>query len=223
MKYLYPFAFAALVMLTGCQNAPEPDSTADTEVEETTTTQPQTLADAAAEAPAKAHAGAAAEEPAKPEVLDDKGGEVEVGAVKLAAPAGWGRKAASSGFVAAEYVLPRAKGDEADGRLTLSAAGGSVDANVDRWRSQFAPKPTKEDTKKIQVEGLEITTVDFSGDFNDSRGMRGPSVLRKNYRMIAAIIPVGDQAIFVKAYGPQATMEAQAAKFQEFVKTARKK
>ena len=173
---------------------------------------PPRLADALAQAPA-----------AKDEVLDDKGGEVELDAIKLTAPAGWGRKAASSAFVEAEYVLPRTEGDDNDGRLTISIAGGSVDANIDRWRSQFGGKPAKEAQEKLTVEGLEVTSVDFSGDFADQRGMMGPTVNRKDYRMLAAIIPVGDQLHFIKAYGPQKTMEKHAAAFTEFVKSVRKK
>jgi hypothetical protein len=173
-------------------------------------------------------AEAIAEDPTKSapstETLDDKGGELDLDQIKFTAPAGWRRKAASSGFVLAEYELPRAEGDEADGRLTVSSAGGDLEANIDRWRTQFGGKPAKETQEKLTVEGLEITLVDFSGDFNEQRGMMmGPSVLRKNYRMLAAIIPLGEMSFFVKAYGPQATMEAQAARFREFAQTARKK
>lgn len=170
------------------------------------------LADALAQAPS-----------AKDEILDDKGGDLELEAIRLTAPAGWGRKAASSAFVAAEYMLPRAEGDDNDGRLTISTAGGSVDANIDRWRGQFGGEPTKETEEKLNVEGLEVTVVDFSGDFADQRGMMGPTVNRKDYRMLAAIIPVDEQLHFIKAYGPQKTMEQHAAAFTEFVRSARKK
>ena len=53
----------------------------------------------------------------------------------------WTRKPAGSPFVAAEFCLPRADGDDADGRLTISTAGGSVEANIDRWKGQFQPQP----------------------------------------------------------------------------------
>jgi hypothetical protein len=41
--------------------------------------------------------------------------------------------------------------------------------------------------------------------------------------MLAAIVPVGQQLHFIKAYGPSATMEAQAKKFKELLRSARKR
>ena len=206
------------LLVTGCQwEESEPaampeDAAQEMPADEAHGMSPPRLADALAQAPA-----------AKDEVLDDKGGEVELEAIKLTAPAGWGRKSASSTFVEAEYVLPRAEGDDNDGRLTISAAGGSIDANIDRWRGQFGGKPAKEAQEKLALEGLEATIVDFSGDFADQRGMMGPTVNRKDYRMLAAIVPIGEQMQFIKAYGPQKTMEKHAAAFTEFVKSVRKK
>jgi len=170
------------------------------------------LADALAQAPE-----------AKDEVLDDKGGEVELESIKLTAPAGWGRKSISSQFVTAEYVLPRAEGDENDGRLTLSTAQGSIEDNIERWRTQFGGKPAKESTQKLEIEGLEATVVDFSGTYGEQRGMMGPKIDREDYRMLAAIISVDGELHFLKAYGPQATMEKHSQAFREFVKSARKK
>src|SRR5450432_3402808 len=36
-----------------------------------------------------------------------------------------------------EFAIPASKGDSADGRLTVMAAGGGIDANIDRWYGQF--------------------------------------------------------------------------------------
>jgi hypothetical protein len=159
----------------------------------------------------------------KDEIIDDKGGELDLEKYKLTAPAGWGRKEASNMFVTAEYVLPRAEGDEADGRLTVSSAGGSVKDNIDRWRTQFGDKPSKESQETINVEGVEVTVVDFSGEFNDQRGPFAPAVTRPNYRMVAAIIPIGEELHFIKAYGPQKTMETHTPKILDFIKSVRKK
>jgi hypothetical protein len=146
---------------------------------------------------------------------------VELDGVTLTPRTDWTRKPASSSFVAAEFSLPRAAGDDADGRLTISTAGGSVEANIDRWKGQFQPEPKKAKQEVIDVNGLKVTIVDFSGDFNDQRGPFAPGEKRSNYRMIAAVIPLGSQLHFVKATGPDRTIGSHADAILEFIRTAR--
>lgn len=145
---------------------------------------------------------------------------VVLDAIRLTAPATWTRKASDSSFVAAEYSLPQADGDSADGRLTISTAGGSVEANIDRWKGQFKPQPQSISQEDVDIAGLKATIVDLSGDFNDQRGPFGPGELRPSYRMIAAVIPVGGQLHFIKATGPQKTIASHAASIQQFIRSA---
>jgi hypothetical protein len=148
-----------------------------------------------------------------------EGGDLDLGTIRLKAPDSWKRQQPRSGFVAAEFLLPRAEGDSADGRLTISTAGGSVTANIDRWRGQFGGKPDKESKDEVPIAGSTVTVVDFTGTFLDQPGPFAPGVKREGYRMLGAIIPVGDQLHFVKAYGPDKTMAAQVSAFQAFLKT----
>jgi len=138
-------------------------------------------------------------------------------------PEGWQRKAPSSTFVLAEFALPKAAGDEADGRLTVSVAGGSIEANIDRWRDQFGGKPAKATEEKKGIRGLEVALVDFTGEFSDQRGPFAPATKRSGYRMLAAIIPVEGELHFVKAVGPEATMAAHADKFRAFIESVENK
>ncbi len=86
----------------------------------------------------------------------------------------------------AEYGIPAVTGDKDDGRLTISRAGGSVDDNIARWKGQFSKKLDKESRETIDAGGIKIAIVDLTGTFDDSRGMRGPSVTRPDYRMLVA-------------------------------------
>ena len=45
-----------------------------------------------------------------------------------------------SGIVMHEFSSPALEGDKADGRMTVMAAGGSVDANVERWYAVLAAR-----------------------------------------------------------------------------------
>ena len=152
---------------------------------------------------------------------DSKERIVKLDAITLTAPAGWERKPASSSFVIAEFALPRVEGDDADGRLTISTAGGSVEANIDRWKGQFGPQPEAASQEDIDVAGLKVTIVDLSGNFNDQRGPFAPGELRPGYRMIAAVIPVEGQLHFIKATGPQKSIASHAAAIQQFIHSVR--
>jgi hypothetical protein len=178
--------------------------------------------------------------------FDDAGGEVRIReaidneGLTLTAPKGWPRKRPPLGsFSRAEFALPHADGDEDDGRLTLSVAGagkGYVEANIERWRGEFGGTPQKSHQEKIEAHGISVTLVDFSGVFEmpspfasgsdpHHQGKALPAndpIKLSGYRMIAAVIPVGDQLYFVKAVGPEKTIEAHAEKIKAFIRSARK-
>jgi hypothetical protein len=155
--------------------------------------------------------------------LGNTGGPVELDKITLDAPAGWNRREPSSGFVLAEFYLPKAEEADRDGRLTVSTAGGDIEANIERWRGQFGDKPEKESRRMTQAGGLEITLVDFSGEFNDQRGPFAPATKQPGSRMLAAIIPVEGELFFVKAVGPEKTMAAHADEFMAFVESVKKR
>jgi hypothetical protein len=155
--------------------------------------------------------------------LGNKGGPVELDRITLEAPAGWERREASSGFVLAEFYLPKTEGDERDGRLTVSTAGGDIEANIERWRGQFGGKPDEESRRTIEASGLEVTLVDFAGEFEDQRGPFAPATKQPDSRMLAAIIPVDDELFFVKAVGPEKTIAAHEEQFVAFVESVKRR
>lgn len=214
-RYLTISAFAGL-FLSGCFSGPAPDSASSSDHssmnDRPSMSQPR-------------GGMSAAEEPggAASQTLDDAGGPVDLDAIVLTAPSGWRRVKPSSSFVAAEFSLPGTDGDNADARLTVSTAGGSVEANIQRWKGQFDPLTEETPQEEIDVAGIQVAVVDLAGNFNDQRGPFAPAVQRPDYRMIAAIIPVNGQLHFVKATGPQQTMAAHADEIREFVRSVRQK
>jgi hypothetical protein len=134
------------------------------------------------------------------------------GKLQLKAPATWTRKQPQTAIVEHEFAIPAAEGDSADGRLTVMAAGGGVEANIDRWFSQFTQPDggstrDRAKVKKIKVAGEEVHLVDLSGTFKDQRGPVAPAVERPKYRMLAAIIATKSMGnFFIKFYGPQRTV-----------------
>ena len=218
-------AWLFVLILAGCGSSyepakreaaapePSPSGTAATPAETAPATDPhQGLASAA-----DPHQGLAPAADAT-----DLGPEVTVGAIRLKAPDGWVRKPPRNEFISAEFALPKAEGDESDGRLTVSLARGSIEDNVKRWRDQFGGKPEKE-AQQEEIAGMKVTVVDFAGTYNDQPGPFAPGVERAGYRMLAAIVPVGEQLHFIKAYGPQKTMGDHEDAFHAFLQSMQQK
>jgi hypothetical protein len=134
------------------------------------------------------------------------------GKLLLKAPADWVRKEPQSRIIEHEFAIPAAKGDTADGRATVMAAGGSVDANIERWYGQFSQPDggstrDRAKVKQIKVAGEDVHLVDISGTFKDQRGPMAPAIERPKYRMLGAIIATKSQGTyFIKCYGPERTV-----------------
>ncbi len=145
--------------------------------------------------------------------------EVVVGTHRLTAPDQWVRKPLTSPFLLAEFALPKVEGDTDDGRLTVSTAGGTVENNLDRWKGQFGGTPESASEEVVEVGGIQVTWVDYAGTFTDQRGAMAEVTPKPGYRMLAAIIPLGDQLFFIKGYGPQKTVAAYADQIRLFLQS----
>lgn len=151
---------------------------------------------------------------------------VKLGELKMTAPAKWKQKQPRVRIIAYEFATPAAKKDKQDGRCTIMAAGGSIDANIKRWYGQFT-QPDGGDTeeraklKKEKIAGHTVHLVDIGGTYKDQRGPFAPAVMREDYRMLGAIIEAEDANYFVKLYGPKRTIDAQDKAFQEMIKSLR--
>jgi len=152
------------------------------------------------------------------------------GAVSIEAPATWKRVQPKSGMVETEFAIP-SEGNAADGgplspgRMTVMGAGGSVEANIERWYGQFSQPDggstkDKSSTKTLKVAGRDVTLVDIAGTYKDSPGgpfAGGKAIDRPEYRMLAAIVEGPDGSYFLKFYGPAATVEKHADGFRKMI------
>jgi hypothetical protein len=178
-----------------------------------------------AAAPAAAQGGAAAPAAAQGVAEDTRAFSIAGGSLLLEAPAGWKRVQPKSGIVETEFSIPSA-GDLPPGRMTVMGAGGSVQANVDRWYGQFSQPDgsatkDKATTKTLKLAGSTVTLVDVSGTYKDMPGgpfAGGKTIERPDYRMLAAIVETADAGShFLKFYGPAATVAKDADGFRKMV------
>jgi hypothetical protein len=113
--------------------------------------------------------------------------------------------------------------------MTVMGAGGSVDANIDRWLGQFqtenGEKLTKDKAKveKLKIGGQDAVIVDMSGTYLDKPGgpfAPGAPVERKKYRMLAGVVMTKQLGnYFFKFYGPEKTVEANENAFKKMLES----
>jgi hypothetical protein len=145
------------------------------------------------------------------------------GKLTLSVPGAWEKKEPSVRIIEAEYAVPAAEGDKNPGRLTIMAAGGSVEQNIERWIGQFSQpggKNTKDlaKTEEAKVDGQTVHLVDISGTFKDQRGPFAPATVYEDYRMLGAIISTENAGrYFVKLYGPKNTIAGSEEAFKKMI------
>lgn len=154
---------------------------------------------------------------------------IEIAGGKLAfdAPEAWENIPPKSGILEKELSVPSPEGSEAKpARLTLMAAGGSVQANLSRWNGQFqglAEGDTK--TEKLTVDGMPATVRSLAGTYLESAGGPfGPKTPRPGYRMIGAIVETGGAGnYYFKLIGPAETVDPAAEGFRAMIESVRNK
>lgn len=138
-------------------------------------------------------------------------------------PAGWQEVPPTSGMRRAQFRVPGAAGDA---ELVVFAfgpgQGGDVQANAQRWASQFKNaqgQPATGDLRTTQatVAGMPVTRVEVGGTYDGGMAMLGSGKALTDYRLLGAIVETPGGAWFFKLTGPAATIEAQRGAFDAFV------
>ncbi len=150
--------------------------------------------------------------------IGDMGGAAGMGAAGMTAPpaaesnltwtapARWQKVPNPSPMRLATYRIPHAPGDTSDPELSVTQAGGGVDANVQRWIDQFQGEKKSMVTKRT-VKGLNVTVVSVEGTFGG--GMSGGA--EQNWQLLGAIVETPGMPHFFKMTGPQKSVTAARA------------
>ena len=99
--------------------------------------------------------------------------------------------------------------------------GGTIDANVERWKGQILDghgKPAAAKVTSRTVRGIRITVVDASGTYT---GMGGPfaggAKPVTGYRLLGAIAEGRGGNVFFKLTGPEQTIAAEQSRFEQLL------
>lgn len=140
----------------------------------------------------------------------------------LTAPGDWLPRTPKVRIIEYEFAVPAAKGDKADGRVTVMTAGGSVEANIERWFGQFSQPDgsATRDTAKVEhkkIAGHKVHIVEIAGTYRDAPGPFAPPIERPGYRMLGAVIETDAGNYFLKFYGPDRTVAEHAKQFRDML------
>src|SRR3954453_22999350 len=144
--------------------------------------------------------------------------------VQWTAPAGWKAEAALP-MRAATYTIAPAAGDHDPAECGIyffgTGQGGSIEANLERWKTQFTDPNGRTTPAKIdkgQLHGLRVTRIDTSGSYS---GMGGPMAAKAQsvpgYHLLGAIVEAPGGNVFVKFTGPMKTIAANQQKFEQLL------
>jgi hypothetical protein len=152
-----------------------------------------------------------------------------VAGLRWVAPNGWKSEGARP-MRAATYIVPPAAGDHDTAECAIyffgAGQGGTVQANLDRWKDQVrgpGGKPAEAQISKRTVHGLPVTTIDATGEYS---GMGGPTAsqpaMKAGYRLIGAIVegPAGN--VFIKFAGQAKTVAQNQAQFDQMIQSCQK-
>lgn len=137
--------------------------------------------------------------------------------ITLTIPAGWEEHAPPNDIIQAEYRITNPAGSI---RVTMSSAGGSQEANIQRWRGQFTrgPEDPEPQQETVSIDGEDAILVELVGTFRDGFGGGGE---QRNHCMLGAVIPTGPANFFVKMTGPRAAVIEHRDEFRTLVSTAK--
>ena len=130
----------------------------------------------------------------------------------------------------AEYALPGYPAGATDAVLAVfhfgPNQGGGVDANIQRWISQFTQPDGSDTQAKARkstrtVQGMAVTLVDIEGTYNGGMGAGGQAEPQADYRMLGAVVEAPGGVYFYKLTGPRSTVAHWSDGFAEFIGSLR--
>lgn len=138
-------------------------------------------------------------------------------------PATWTFRKPSSNMRLAEYVAGSAGGAEVVVYFFGPSQGGTVEANLTRWKSQFSNPSGGAVEEKISHEKsgpFPLTIAEYHGTY--ARGMGAGSSAADalpDHVLTAVVAETPKGTLFFQMYGPTKAVQAERARYLEFVRS----
>jgi len=143
-------------------------------------------------------------------------------------PETWVSQQASSSTRLAQFQLPGKAGSDAAELVVFyfgQGQGGSAEANIGRWESQFSSatgKPIKASVQRFKVRGMPVTTAELTGSYARTLGMAPPGAAVPDQTLLAAILETPKGNLFFQLHGPKVIVAANRESFLSMVRGLKK-
>jgi hypothetical protein len=108
----------------------------------------------------------------------------------------------------------------ADSELIVVRAGGTTDANIERWIGQF-DEPAQTQRSRKTIHGLGVEILEVRGTYAGS-GMPGaPTAPRPGWSLLGAVVETPGTSYFFKLVGPSDQVQSAHASFDALVASIR--
>jgi hypothetical protein len=138
----------------------------------------------------------------------------EPAALTWTTPAAWTTAPNPSAMRVATYKVAHVATDTEDADVSVVRAGGTPDANIERWRDQFDGSVKETRTVKT-VRGLKVTLVEINGTYLGGAG--GKETTRQGWTLVAAIVETSKLPYFFKLTGATATVRSARPEFDALI------
>jgi hypothetical protein len=102
---------------------------------------------------------------------------------------------------------------------TVVRAGGSTDANLQRWVDQFTDAEPAKRTKQT-VSGFAVSLLEVSGTFTaGGMAQSTPAGPRRDWMLLGAVVETPEGAYFFKLTGPRASVRAARPDFDALIRS----
>lgn len=139
-------------------------------------------------------------------------------------PDAWIEEQPSSSMRLARFLIPGGD-NRGDAELVLyyfgQGQGGSAEANIARWKSQFttasggAANPSVE---TMAVSGMPVTVVELRGNYAHSVGMEPAATPEPDQILLATIVETPRGNVYIQLYGPAQAVAIQREAYIHFIR-----
>ncbi len=144
---------------------------------------------------------------------------------RASVPKGWVSATPSSSMRLAEYRVPAANGAipvEIVVYFFGPGQGGSPQANLERWKSQFSNPtggPVAETVRRDTTGAFPLTIAEYTGTYARGVGTGSSAdAARPGHKLIAVVAETPRGTLFFQCFGPAAAVDAQRVTYLRFVR-----
>lgn len=138
-------------------------------------------------------------------------------------PASWVEEQPTSSMRLAQYRIPGSNADQ-QAQLVLfyfgQGQGGTVEANISRWQSQFSNPQggsVKADISNIDANGVPATVVELRGDYARGTGMGPVGTASPDQILLASIVETTRGNVYIQLHGPAAVVSNHRDAYLKFI------